>query len=87
MAGQGLRTIVLAYKNCNNNENTDEKDDHGIYTCEKSQLTLLGVLGIKDILRKEVPSAIQSCKTAGIKVRMVTGDNKITATAIAKECG
>jgi Ca2+ transporting ATPase len=46
----------------------------------------LGVLGIKDILRKEVPGAVEACKKAGIRVRMVTGDNKLTAKAIAKEC-
>jgi len=40
------------------------------------------VVGIKDILRQEVPKAIEACKNAGIKVRMVTGDNKITARAI-----
>ena len=40
---------------------------------------------MKDIHRKEVPDAIQNCKIAGIKVRMVTGDNLITAKAIAKE--
>lgn len=48
---------------------------------------MVGVLGIKDILRQEVPRAISLCKLAGIKVRMVTGDNKMTARAIAKECG
>ena len=45
------------------------------------------MLGIKDILRQEVPKAVALCKKAGIKVRMVTGDNKLTARAIAKECG
>lgn len=40
-----------------------------------------------DILRKEVPPAIIKCKKAGIKVRMVTGDNKTTAKAIAISCG
>ena len=48
---------------------------------------MLGVCGIKDILRQEVTKAVAQCKIAGIKVRMVTGDNKITARAIAKECG
>lgn len=47
----------------------------------------MAVFGIKDILRKEVPGAIKDCKLAGIKVRMVTGDNKLTAKAIAQECG
>ena len=50
-------------------------------------MILVGVLGIKDILRQEVPRAVSLCKLAGIKVRMVTGDNKLTARAIAKECG
>jgi len=54
---------------------------------EKSGLTLVAIFGIKDILRMEVPGAIQECKRAGIKVRMVTGDNKSTAKSIAHECG
>lgn len=47
----------------------------------------MAVVGIRDIPRPEVPKAIFDCKTAGIKVRMVTGDNKFTARAIALECG
>jgi len=43
--------------------------------------------GIKDIIREEVPGAVALCNEAGVRVRMVTGDNKITAVAIAKECG
>lgn len=37
--------------------------------------------------REEVPEAIKQCRRAGIKVKMVTGDNLITATAIAKDIG
>lgn len=37
-------------------------------------------------MRVEVPGAVEKCRRAGIKVRMVTGDNKVTAEAIAKEC-
>ena len=48
---------------------------------------MIGIIGIKDILRVEVPDAVRKCKNAGIKVRMVTGDNKVTAKAIAIECG
>lgn len=63
------------------------KDEKGVYKIEKNDLILLSVCGIKDILRQEVTKAVAQCKLAGIKVRMVTGDNKITARAIAKECG
>jgi Ca2+ transporting ATPase len=48
---------------------------------------LLCILGVRDIPRKEVPEAIAKCHKAGIKVRMVTGDNIITAKAIAKDVG
>lgn len=44
-------------------------------------------MGIKDPVRKEVPAAIRVCARAGIKVRMVTGDNVETAKFIARECG
>lgn len=50
-------------------------------------MILLAVLGVRDIPRKEVPDAIQKCHKAGITVRMVTGDNIITAKAIAKDIG
>ena len=44
---------------------------------------MIGIFGIADALRKEVPGAVLTCQAAGIKVRMVTGDNKDTARAIA----
>lgn len=47
--------------------------------------TFLGMVCIKDPVRGEVKSAIQDCKTAGIRVIMITGDSKETAVAIAKE--
>ena len=62
------------------------KDDKGVYAIEKSELTLFAVLGIKDILREEVKDAINKCFHAGIQVKMVTGDNKVTAQAIAYDC-
>ena len=63
-----------------------DKDNKGVFAIEKSGLTVICIVGIKDILRKEVPEAVAKCKRAGIKVRMVTGDNKLTARAIAMEC-
>ena len=48
---------------------------------------MMGIFGIVDVIRKEVPKALEQCKAAGITVRMVTGDNKETARAIAIKCG
>lgn len=45
------------------------------------------MVGIKDPLRDGIREAVEKCYTAGVKVRMVTGDNKNTAVAIAKEAG
>ncbi|KAL4419237.1 hypothetical protein ABPG77_010679, partial [Micractinium sp. CCAP 211/92] len=50
-------------------------------------LTLLALVGIEDPLRAEVPAAIRQCQASGITVKMLTGDNVTTATAIARECG
>ncbi|KAI8364331.1 PMCA-type calcium-translocating P-type ATPase [Choanephora cucurbitarum] len=50
-------------------------------------LTFLGVVGIEDPLREGVPEAVQACQRAGVFVRMVTGDNVVTAKSIAKQCG
>lgn len=48
---------------------------------------MLALLGVKDVARPEVPSAIEKCYKAGIRVKMVTGDNIVTARAIAREVG
>jgi Ca2+ transporting ATPase len=85
-AEKSLRTIGLAYSYPAKYDK-NEKDANGVLTCESSGLTLIGICGIKDIIRPEVPGAIEACRTAGIEVKMVTGDNKITARAIAVECG
>jgi len=61
-------------------------EDGVIHAIEKTNFILIAIVGIKDIIRKEVPEAVAKCQRAGITVRMVTGDNKTTAMAIAKEC-
>jgi len=50
-------------------------------------MTFLGVVGIQDPLRPGVTEAVRDCQIAGVFVRMVTGDNLMTAKAIATECG
>jgi Ca2+-transporting ATPase len=47
----------------------------------------LGLVGLKDPLRPEVPAAVRQCQDAGIRVIMITGDHAVTAQAIAKQAG
>jgi Ca2+-transporting ATPase len=78
-ASDALRTLCLAFKDVDDfDENADSPS---------SGFTLIIIFGIKDPVRPGVKEAVQSCITAGIMVRMVTGDNINTAKAIAKECG
>jgi Ca2+ transporting ATPase len=86
---ESLRTIAIAYKDITkeqfDNFESSERDADGVYTFEKSEFILVGMAGIKDTLKKGVPQAVLNCNSAGITVIMVTGDNKATAVAIAKE--
>ena len=81
MAEASLRTICVAYRQLEEGEVGGEEEE----LCR--ELTCLAVLGIEDPVRPEVPAAIQQCQQAGITVRMVTGDNLVTAKAIAVRCG
>ncbi|KAH3767405.1 plasma membrane calcium-transporting ATPase 3 [Pelomyxa schiedti] len=62
-------------------------DTKAVYeTAPDTNLTLYAILGIHDPLRPEVPAAVRACQDAGITVRMVTGDNLLTAEHIARDC-
>ena len=87
MAENSLRTLCLGYKKLMAHDDLEVKDAKGVYECEKDNIILIAVIGVRDEPRKEVPGAIRQCHKAGITVRMVTGDNIVTAKAIAKECG
>ncbi|MDQ1340412.1 MAG: hypothetical protein QG567_1569, partial [Campylobacterota bacterium] len=54
---------------------------------KEENLTLLGFTAIMDLPRAEVKEAIEICKQAGIRTMMITGDNPVTASAIAKKIG
>lgn len=96
MAGDGLRTICVAYKDYHTDPGTKTeeneeliKDNHD-WEDEDSvvrNLTCILVTGIQDPVRDEVPASIKQCQSAGITVRMVTGDNVNTARSIATKCG
>jgi Ca2+ transporting ATPase len=88
-AKKALRTIALAYRDLEPGLNGDKHDEPrtaDVKDVEKSGLTLVAILGIYDVIRTEVPEAVKTCQRAGVTVRMVTGDNIITAQAIAEKC-
>ncbi|XP_055388508.1 plasma membrane calcium-transporting ATPase 2-like [Condylostylus longicornis] len=90
MTCQALRTICLAYKDFNPNEEKDwnefaSQSDRKFYKMELG-LACLGLAGMRDPLREEVPAAVRRCQDAGIRVRMVTGDNIETAKQIGIKC-
>lgn len=84
MASSGLRTICIAYRDFPKDQGLPNWEDEANVT---SNMVCLGIVGIEDPVRKEVPAAIKQCQTSGICVRMVTGDNANTARSIALKCG
>ncbi|KAL9271897.1 Calcium-transporting ATPase 2, plasma membrane-type-like protein [Drosera capensis] len=79
-ASEALRTLCLAYMDMENGCSPDNPIPVVGYTC-------IGIVGIKDPVRPGVKESVAICRSAGITVRMVTGDNINTAKAIARECG
>jgi Ca2+-transporting ATPase len=81
MAESALRVLAFAYKTAPSTQHAHDDID-----AEKG-LIFLGVMGMIDPPRDEVKDAVQECYAAGIKVVMITGDHKATATAVARELG
>lgn len=69
------------------NGGEDSSADAAVAAALERDLTLIALVGISDPLRPEVVGAISECHRAGIDVKMVTGDNAITARSIAAQCG
>ena len=91
-AGKSLRTIGMLYKDYPQWPPADVRtleEDKTMANFEDvfQDMTFLGVVGIQDPLRDGVTLAVKRCQEAGVVVRMVTGDNITTATAIATQCG
>jgi magnesium-transporting ATPase (P-type) len=80
LAAEGLRVLAFAGRTLEGRPpQTAEEAEH--------DLTLLGLVGLADPVRPEVPEAIARCRDAGIRVVMVTGDHPSTAAAVAAKAG
>ncbi|KAI4195478.1 MAG: hypothetical protein LQ350_007189 [Teloschistes chrysophthalmus] len=91
-ATQSLRTIALLFKDFQQwppvgVEHLEDDRSAAKFEDVFGEMTFLGVVGIQDPLRDGVALAVKRCQDAGVVVRMVTGDNITTASAIAKQCG
>ena len=91
-ARKSLRTIAMLYKDFQQwpplgVRSLNEDGKSALFEDVFCDMTLLAVIAIQDPLRDGVAKAVKQCQAAGVKVRMVTGDNILTATAIATECG
>ena len=80
MADDALRVLAMAYRTM------DEIGEADAATVERD-LVFVGMVGMIDPPRPEVAESIAKCRTAGIAVKMVTGDHRATAAAIARDIG
>lgn len=80
MSESALRVLGFAVRRL---ERIPEEDDEDI----EFDLTFVGAVGMIDPPRKEVAESIQTCREAGIRTIMITGDHRVTALAIARELG
>ena len=78
MAQSALRVIGVAYRTMSEADPSPESEN---------DLIFVGLVGMIDPPREEAKAAIDVCKTAGIQVKMITGDHKITASAIGAQLG
>ncbi|KAL3579571.1 hypothetical protein D5086_021075 [Populus alba] len=87
MAACSLRCVAIAYRPYDLDKVPTDIESLEKWVLPEDELVLLAIVGIKDPCRPGVKDAVRVCTAAGVKVRMVTGDNIQTAKAIALECG
>ncbi|KAB1202866.1 putative calcium-transporting ATPase 13, plasma membrane-type [Morella rubra] len=81
MAAKSLRCIAFAHKEI------VEENRQVLEKLEENGLTSLGLVGLKDPCWPGVRLAVESCRAAGVNIKMITGDNMHTTRAIAIKCG
>lgn len=79
---KAMRTLGLAYKYIPEGASEDCSE-----LVNEGGLTFLGIFAISDPIRPDVPDAVKKCQSAGISVKIVTGDTPGTATEIARQIG
>jgi plasma-membrane calcium-translocating P-type ATPase len=77
-----MRTLGFAYKIVDEEDGNDCAD-----LVAKGDLSFLGIVAISDPVRTDVPAAVAKCESAGINIKIVTGDTPGTATEIARQIG
>ncbi|XP_021275720.1 calcium-transporting ATPase 10, plasma membrane-type-like [Herrania umbratica] len=87
MAVGSLRCVAIAYRSYESEKVPTNEEELARWALPDDDLVLLAIVGLKDPCRPGVQDSVQLCQKAGVKVRMVTGDNLKTAKAIALECG
>ncbi|KAF2137465.1 uncharacterized protein K452DRAFT_235815 [Aplosporella prunicola CBS 121167] len=90
-AERSLRVIAVAYRDFEDwpphQDSSPHQEAAAANITDLENLVFIGAFGIRDPLRPEVVEAVRQCQSAGVFVRMVTGDNFFTAKAISSECG
>lgn len=81
IADRGQRVLGAGLKRVDSSKASIDHED------VEDGLTFLGLFGIVDPPRQEAIDAVAACRDAGIRIKMITGDHKDTAVAIAKELG
>ncbi len=79
MATRGIRVLAVAIAKPDNRNWAAKQHDY--------DYTLMGLVGLSDPLRASVPDAVDQCRSAGIRVVMITGDHAATALFIATQAG
>jgi Ca2+-transporting ATPase len=90
MAGQGLRVLGVARAEvgCGRGSGPAEPAVTPLPSSQQDfAFTLLGLIGLADPLRADIPDALRECRQAGVRVVMITGDYPATASAIARQAG